>query len=265
MRQSFKALTVVLGVALVCSLVVTSAAVLLEAQQQRNLRLERIGNILALAGVRAPDRDPLDLYRERIAGRLVDLDRALEVKPEGLPESLHPDTFDFDRAAKDPRHSVAIPRNRIGLNRRPRFMPVYFVRGKEGMERVILLIVGKGLWSTLYGYLALDRDLVTVAGIVFFQQGETPGLGGEIANPRWQALWRGKRAYDEQGKVAIEVVKGTVAPDSPRARHQVDGLSGATLTTRAVDRMVRYWLGPEGYGLYLANLRQLMGSPDVQF
>lgn len=248
MLQTAKSLLLVLSVALVCSFMVTSTAVLLEERQQRNLRLERIRNILTVAGL-APD-DPFAAYQKYIEARLVDLQRARTVDPAGLPPHLQPDTFDFDKAARDPRYGDPIPPDRLGLKRRPRFMPVYFVRKDADFDKVILLIVGKGLWSTLYGYLALERDLVTIAGIVFYQQGETPGLGGEIANPRWQAQWRGKRAYDDRGRVAIRLVKGGAA--SP---HAVDALSGATLTTRGVERAVRYWLGPEGYGPYLAQLR----------
>ena len=250
--QMAKSLAVVLGVALVCSFMVTSAAVLLEERQQRNLRLERIRNILKVAGLEATD--PFAVYRQRIEARVIDLRRARAVDPTGLPPYLQPDTFDFDKAARDPRYGEPIPADRIGLKQRPRFMPVYFVKGDTGLDRVILLIVGKGLWSTLYGYLALERDLVTIAGIVFYEQRETPGLGGEIANPRWQALWRGKQAYDEQGRVAIRLVKGRAA--SPFA---VDALSGATLTTRGVEQAVRYWLGPEGYGPYLTRLRMHAG------
>ncbi|BCX88319.1 Na+-transporting NADH:ubiquinone oxidoreductase subunit C [Methylomarinovum tepidoasis] len=251
MRKVLGALTVVLSVALVCSFMVTAAAVLLAERQERNLRLERIRHILAVVGIEATE--PLSAYREAIDARLIDLHRAEPVSFQGLPRYLQPDAFDFDRAARDPRYSKPIPPERIGLRRRPRLMPLYVVKGTG---RVALLIVGKGLWSTLYGYLALENDLRHIAGITFFQQKETPGLGGEIANPRWQALWRGKLAYDESGNVAIRVVKGSVPPRSPAAAYQVDGLSGATLTTRAVDRLVRYWLGPEGYGPYLARLRR---------
>jgi len=253
--QILKSLVVVLGVALVCSFVVTSTAVLLEERQQRNLRLDRIRNILAVVQLLREGQDPFVIYRERIVGKLVDLHQAREIDPSTLPSFLQPDVFDFDQAARDPSCGEIVSSDRLGLKRRPRYMPVYFVRGDDGFDRVILLVVGKGLWSTLYGYLALERDLTTIAGITFYQQGETPGLGGEITDPVWQAGWRGKRAYDEQGRMALRVIKGRVSPNTPRAVYQVEGLSGATLTTRGVDQLVRYWLGPEGYGPYLGKLR----------
>ena len=108
----------------------------------------------------------------------------------------------------------------------------------------------------MYGFIALDKDLITVSGITFYAHGETPGLGGEIDNPRWQKIWRGKQAYDPQGDLTIEVLKGKVDPSSANAEHQIDGLSGATLTTRGVDHMTKYWLGDNGYGLFLKNMRE---------
>ena len=117
---------------------------------------------------------------------------------------------------------------------------------KDG--RYIFPIEGKGLWSTLYGFLAVNKDLNTVEGIIFYAHGETPGLGGEIENPRWTGLWPGKKVFDKDGSPAISVVKGQAKPGDP---YQVDGLSGATITARGVMHLVRFWMGDEGYGNYL--------------
>jgi Na+-transporting NADH:ubiquinone oxidoreductase subunit C len=111
-----------------------------------------------------------------------------------------------------------------------------------------------GLWSILYGYLALDTDLTTIRGITFYEQGETAGLGGEVENPRWKALWPGRRAFDERGNVKIQVKKGVAGPPAEDP-YQVDGLSGATLTSRGVTNMIRFWLGPDGFGPFIAQLR----------
>jgi len=124
------------------------------------------------------------------------------------------------------------------------------------LEKIILPVYGKGVWSTMYGFIALNNDLTTVEGFSFYEHGETPGLGGEVDNPAWRRSWVGKKAFDDRGKVAIEVLKGAVDPLSPEAVHQIDGLSGASLTTRGVDKLVRYWLGEHGYGPYLGKLRR---------
>jgi Na+-transporting NADH:ubiquinone oxidoreductase subunit C len=128
------------------------------------------------------------------------------------------------------------------------------------VSRVVLPVHGYGLWSTMYGFLALEADLDTVSGLRFFEHAETPGLGGEVDNPRWQAQWSGKRLFDEAGEFALQVLKGRVPEGAPDAQHKVDGLSGATITTRGVDNLVRFWVGEQAYGPFLARLRQEIGD-----
>ena len=122
------------------------------------------------------------------------------------------------------------------------------------LDKIILPVRGAGLWSTLYGFLALENDLNTVAGLGFYEHGETPGLGGEVDNPKWKALWPGKEVYDD-GQVAIELIKGSVDASTRNAENKVDGLSGATLTSRGVSNLVQFWMGDNGYKLFLKNLR----------
>jgi Na+-transporting NADH:ubiquinone oxidoreductase subunit C len=134
---------------------------------------------------------------------------------------------------------------------------VYRVSGPDGeLKTLILPVCGYGLWSTLYGFLALEGDLRTVQGLKFYQHAETPGLGGEVDNPKWRALWRGKVVFDEQWRPRVELVKGSVDPSAPDAAHKIDGLAGATLTSRGVTNLLNFWLGDEGYAPYLARLRQ---------
>jgi Na+-transporting NADH:ubiquinone oxidoreductase subunit C len=134
---------------------------------------------------------------------------------------------------------------------------VYLIRGPTGeLTRIILPVHGYGLWSTMYGFLALEADGETVAGVQFYDHGETPGLGGEIDNPNWQARWVGKRVFDEQGELRIRVVKGPVRPEDPDAPYEVDAISGATLTSEGVGRMVRFWLGEQAFGPYLERVRR---------
>ena len=131
--------------------------------------------------------------------------------------------------------------------------PVYLVMDGARTEQVILPIEGAGLWSTMYGYLAVENDGNTVRGLRFYSHGETPGLGDQIDKPAWREQWHGKKLYDQDGEPQIEVVKGPAPDDS---EYQIDGLAGATLTGRGVSNFVRYWIGEEGYGPYLKTLSE---------
>jgi Na+-transporting NADH:ubiquinone oxidoreductase subunit C len=125
---------------------------------------------------------------------------------------------------------------------------------KDGkIDTYILPVSGKGLWSTLYGYLALEADKNHVRGIQFYKHGETPGLGGEVENAEWTAGWKGKTILDEQGElVSITVKKGTVDESIPeQKKHYVDGLAGATITSNGVTKFVLNDL--KTFATYLKN------------
>jgi Na+-transporting NADH:ubiquinone oxidoreductase subunit C len=140
------------------------------------------------------------------------------------------------------------------INRRARYSVAYLLEQDGEVERIVLPVHGYGLWSTLYGFIALEGDGNTVAGITFYEHTETAGLGGEVDNPAWKALWMGKKIYAND-QVAFEVVKGNVDPTSAKGQYQVDALSGATLTSRGVQNMVSYWMGNNGFGTILKNLQ----------
>ena len=105
------------------------------------------------------------------------------------------------------------------------------------------------------GAATADAFYGAVAGFGFYQHAETPGLGGEVDNPKWKGLWLGKTLFDAEGKLAIRIIKGNVDAQSPQATHQVDGLAGATLTSKGVDNLLHFWLGQNGFGPFIANLR----------
>ncbi len=242
-----------LGVCLVCSLLVSAAAVSLRPRQARNKALEQKRNILAAAGLLAAGADVEALYRTRVRPRLVELDTGQYVADADVAG------FDLRRAARDPATSDPLPASEdlAGIRRRPRRAPVYLVQNGGRTEQVILPVYGLGLWSTMYGFVALDAaDLNTVRGLVFYEHGETPGLGGEVDNPNWRALWPGKKVYGADGAVRLALVKGGVDPARSGSEHQVDGLSGATLTSRGVERMIHFWLGKAGFGKYLRRVAE---------
>nr|WP_305909409.1 Na(+)-translocating NADH-quinone reductase subunit C [Methylomarinum sp. Ch1-1]MDP4522316.1 Na(+)-translocating NADH-quinone reductase subunit C [Methylomarinum sp. Ch1-1] len=237
---------------------VSTAAVWLNSIQQQNRRLDRIGNILSVAGLAGHRKNIEQIYRDRIVPVMIDLASGERVEPRRFDDVLNIENFDIETLASDSDYGVAIPPEQdiAKIKRRPRYMVVYLVKKDNRFDQVILPVYGKGLWSTMYGFLALNNDLNTIAGITFYQHGETPGLGGEIENPKWQQSWRGKRAFNSAGEVIIEVVRGEVEANSPDAKHQIDSLSGATLTSRGVDNLIHYWLGEHGYGPLLDRLRQ---------
>jgi len=242
------------AVCIVCAIVVSSSAVSLKERQETNAALEKQRNVLQAAGLMTFDEklDAAEIEQrfERIEMEVVDLATG-EVNPD-----IDPKTFDQARAAKDPATSTVAPDNRANVKRLPDNALVYKVLSEDGdIEGLILPIEGYGLWSTLYGFIALEDDLDTVLGITFYQHGETPGLGGEVDNPRWKSRWVGRKAFDENGVPIIEVIRGFAGPAQENP-YEVDGLSGATLTSRGITNLLHFWLGDDAFGPYLKNLEQ---------
>jgi Na+-transporting NADH:ubiquinone oxidoreductase subunit C len=137
---------------------------------------------------------------------------------------------------------------------------VYLVRDGDELRRIILPVYGQGMWSTIYGFLALESDLTTIAEMTIYEQGETPGIGDAILRPDWQARWRGRKLYDEQNILRFSIARGTIRSDSTDAAYTVDGLTGATVTTDGVMNLIRFWLGPYGFAPFLENFAATGGS-----
>ena len=255
-----KTIGVATGICLFCSLFVSVAAVKLKPLQVRNQKLDKVKNILQVADLADPTgkSDDMALYEERIQPVLIELASGNVVDDAQMDDVLNLDSFDIQVFSGLPDYSQALDADVdiAGIRRQPLHMVVYQLVSNGAIEKLILPIYGKGLWSTLYGFLALENDLTTVSGITFYQHAETPGLGGEVDNPNWKGKWQGKQAFDDTGQVILEVIKGKVMPGSPDADHQIDGLSGATLTARGVDNLVQFWLGENGYGPYLQQIRE---------
>ena len=247
-----KILAVAVALCLVCAVLVSSAAVLLKPLQERNQALALKRQVLAVAGFPTAGTDIEQLFRERIDMRIVTLDSG------DYDDRIDPAQFDGRAAARDPATSRPLDREEdlAGIKRRARHAPVYLVRGNGQLQRVILPVHGYGLWSTMYGLLALSGDGRTITGITFYEHAETPGLGDAIVDPDWQSGFVDKLAYDDEGQPRITVIKGSVKPGSPAARYQVDGISGATLTSNGVTRLLHFWLSRQGYGPYLEKLRR---------
>lgn len=253
-ESTVRTLMVALVVCLVCSVFVAGAAVALKPIQVDNRALDKQRSILAIAGLgdaQMSGKQVKELFAERIRMRVVDLQSGK------FTDAQDAATFDPLKAAKDPKLSDALSGEQdiASIKRRERFTTVYLVETDGKLETLILPVRGYGLWSTLHGFMAVKGDLNTVAGFGFYQHAETPGLGGEVDNPKWKALWPGKTLFDAQGAPAVQIIKGTVDPQSAQATHQVDGLAGATLTSKGVHNLLQFWLGQNGFGPFIAHLR----------
>ncbi|MEM6362870.1 MAG: Na(+)-translocating NADH-quinone reductase subunit C [Planctomycetota bacterium] len=256
--------TVAAVLCVVCSLAVSAAAVALRPLQEKNKVLDRQKNILDAAGLAMGEygKPASELSGDQIEELYGWVSEKLVVLETGEYDSRdNPEKYDPREAAKKPDDSIAIvdPEFDIGEARREKVSRVYFVikPGNDAIQQVVLPVYGKGLWSTLYGYLALKADLKTIQGLTFYEHAETPGLGGEVDNTRWKAQWVGNKLFDPEGKPAAMVAKGP-APDG--SDYAVDGLSGATITCRGVTNLVRYWAGPNGYGPFLERLKDEISS-----
>lgn len=249
------------AVCVVCAVLVSSAAVALRDRQAANEELERKRNVLQAAGVMRPGER---LSRAEIEQRFASFEAvAVDLRTGAEDPAFEPVGYDPRRALGDPQASRPAPANDAQIARVPNHALVYKKRDEAGkLELLVLPVEGKGLWSTMYGYLALDADLDTVRGLTYYQHGETPGLGGEVDNPRWKALWPGRRIVDTDDHVAIEVIRGQAGPPGEDP-YRVDGLSGATLTSRGVTGTLRFWLGAHGFGPYLERLKREAHDDDT--
>jgi len=245
------------AVCVVCAVVVSASAVSLKDRQAVNAALDKQRNVLLAAGLA---NDSEKLSREEIEERFVPI-RQIAVDLETGEENpdVDPATFDYRRAAFDPDTSRPAPDNPSRVQRLADYAVVYQLQDDAGtIQTLILPVEGYGLWGTLYGFLALDADLNTVRGLTFYDHKETPGLGGEVDNPTWKARWAGRLAFDDELNPTITVIKGPARPPAEEP-HEVDGLSGATLTSRGVTNLIHFWLGENGFGPYLNRLRQNEG------
>jgi Na+-transporting NADH:ubiquinone oxidoreductase subunit C len=245
------------AVCVVCSVFVAGSAVSLKERQERNELIDVREKVLALAGLvdeaeSLSGPEVLARFDDRVVPRVVDLQTG------NYEDDVDPADFDQRKAAKDPARSRRADANPAKVQRVPNEALVYHVLEGGTVRTLILPIEGYGLWGTLYGFLALGADARTIEGITFYEHKETPGLGGEVDNPRWKALWPGRRAFDENWDVRIRVKKGQAGP--PEADpYRVDGLSGATITSRGITNMLAFWLGPDGFASYLEQYRSERG------
>jgi len=246
-----KTVNVALALCLVCAVLVSLATVALRPLQGYNKALDMKKDILDVAGLLEEGTDIDQAFADRIESKIVDL------KTGDYVDNINVDEYDQRKAAKDPAQNELIPveKDIASIRQKAKYTKVFLVKKGDQLQSIILPINGYGLWSTMYGFLALEPDAQTVQSINLYDQGETPGLGGEVVNPNWRALWKGKKVYSDKGEVALTLVKGGVDSSRPDSVYKVDGLAGATLTSRGVSNLIQYWMGAEGFATYLNKIR----------
>jgi len=247
-KETFgKTIGFVFIICLVCAALVSISAVGLKPLQTANKLLDKQTKILETAGLlELAGNDIVATYNQRVDAKMIDLATGKVVEGDV-------NTFEERADARDKAKSSKPENDIAGLNRRADKAVVYFVKDEQGkIATIVLPIVGSGLWDLMYGFVGLESDMNTVKSLVYSDLKETPGLGAEVLNPKWKALWPGKKMFNEQNDIAIKLVKGGAKAGDI---HGVDALSGATLTSNGVERTLHFWLGKEGYGPFITNYR----------
>ncbi|VAW66204.1 Na(+)-translocating NADH-quinone reductase subunit C [hydrothermal vent metagenome] len=257
-----KIIFVAASLCLVCSVLVSVAAIQLRPLQEKNKMNARKLEILNAAGLLPlPSGENVEsFFSERVNPRIVHLESG------EYSDKFDSVNFDDRKIARDPATSSELGADQdiARINRRADYVQVYLIpalqkkdekKDEKKIKSIVLPVHGYGLWSTMYGFLALSADTRTITGFTFYEQGETAGLGAEVSNPKWLAQFAGKDAIDMNGKPLIRVNKGPVNPGDKNAHYSVDGISGATLTSNGVTNLLHFWLDKTGFGPYLKKIR----------
>jgi Na+-transporting NADH:ubiquinone oxidoreductase subunit C len=204
MSERIKSLLFAAVLCFVCSVILTTASTGLQRFQDKNMRIDKIRNILQSAGLVERDRRYTAAEIESLYAEFI---RPLWVDPSGrLVEESQRGETDF---------------------------PLYVYMKAENIESYIVPFNSRGLWGRIQGYLAIENDGSTISGFTVFKHSETPGLGGEIEKAWFKENWVGKKIVDRSGEfVSVSIAKGAVVDTvkSEMQPHYVDGISGATLT-----------------------------------
>jgi len=242
-----KTIFVAVTLCLVASMIVSAAAVALRPTQEANRLKDKQVNVLQVAGVYEEGINVTEAFAAFEP-------HLLDIKTGEFTDKFDIATFEELAAKDDPSVVKDISDDPAGLGgKQQMYRVVYLLRDADGgLDKVILPVEGYGLWSTLYGFIAVEENANDIFGLQFYQHGETPGLGAEVDNPRWKDLWKNKKLFTDKGELAITVAK--TAPPAGKDYH-IDGLAGATLTSVGVDNLIKFWMGEQGYGPFLERVK----------
>ena len=214
----------ILTIAIVCSLLLSLAAEGLKERRNKNVEIDIKKNILNAIGINIADFSILDIDQY-----FIDNIDTLIITPEG---SLIKNIFIESLIEEENSQTGEI---KYFDEQQKEFLPIYT---EKVSNAIIVPVSGKGLWGSLYGYFALDADnFSTVKGITFYKHKETPGLGAEISEKWFQTNFIGKEIYGNDILTSINVTKAGLADKT--ALHEVDGISGATITSNGVTHLLK--------------------------
>ncbi len=228
-------------VTVLAALLLSVTSQVLRERQEQNEIAEKKKNILiamglVLAGEKADIQKVREIYNARVSGFIVDAQgKTIDRSKDKTPLDVDPEIEDEKKLAE-------------------RRYPV-FVAKEDGVVKIYCVpVYGKGLWSTIYGYLALKADANTVAGITFYKHGETPGLGGKVETAAFQKKFKGKKIFDAAGQlVSLKLVKGGLSAATPGLENKVDAITAATMTSDGVSRFL--FKDMKAYDPFLKTLR----------
>ena len=218
-------LTVVFGGAL--SLTSVGLKPLQDKQVELDTKKKILGAVMDISQITDPN-EILSVYDKRVKSIVVDIN-GNEVKTDAKGNPAVAEKVNIQKNSK--------------MKKEDRLYPVFmFMSESNEVQSYIFPTFGSGLWDWISSYIALDQDLNTVKGIAFDHKGETPGLGARITETNVQDRYVGKEIYNDKGElVSITMVKGE--GNTVLSQHQVDGMSGATMTAKGVNAMLESYLG----------------------
>jgi len=217
----------------IVAILLALTSTLLKPAQDNNVKMEKMQMILKSANIEVGFEDAIEKYDEVIKSEIV-----LNTEGEVIAEYTNGNFEKGDIRAFDIELKKELQKIEKG-NPESANLPLYvFVNNQDTL--FIIPIHGKGLWGPVWGNIALKSDKETIAGVTFDHQGETPGLGAEISESKFQEQFVGKKIFDENGSfVSVKVVKGGVANSNINPMYGVDAVSGGTITSQGVDDMIR--------------------------
>ena len=233
---------------LACSVLVSTAAVVLRPLQDANVENEKKINILRAAGIAEAGKK---LSSSEINSRYQQIiPVVVNFETGDLNQELDPEKYDmYEAAASD--EGAALKNDPAGIKRQAKNGTAYILLEGEKVKKIVLPVQGYGLWSTMYGFTSLDmeKENPTIGALTFYAQSETAGLGAEVANPKWQVKWAGINPYNDKGEPQISVVKNKTNAN------EIDSIAGATLTSKGVQNLMNYWLSNNGYKKFIENVK----------